>query len=238
MSIKGRSTLAGLARSVCAIAAAASAAGMFACDRSEAGLPQAERAPARPSPATSASSLRPAALRTRPLAQETAFAGVGAVGGASLPGPYTQTPSSGKASPSCVQGWITPARGSVRRKQALDMMRTRAGERFVVEEMRYFKGPEDAEVLNPRGEVERWYVKGHPQGRPEQRRRWLVRRAQLGSGIDATAPYESAGYGPKTWRRVGTPDPDLADPFQHPCGGDEAECMGLPREVLGCLDGT
>jgi hypothetical protein len=238
MSIKARSTLAWLARSACAGAAAASAASTWACERSAAGLPQLEQSPARPPPATSTFSLHPASLRTRPLAGEPAFAGAAAVSRASLPAPFTPTPSSGKASPSCVQGWITPARGSVLRKQALDMMRTRAGERFVVEHMRYFKGPEDAEVLNPHGEVERWYVKGYAQGSPGQRRRWLVRRAQLGSGVDATAAYDSAGYGPQTWRRVGTPDPDLADPFQQPCGGDKVQCMGLPREVLGCLDGT
>jgi hypothetical protein len=148
--------------------------------------------------------------------------------------------SGGAASPSCIHGWVTPPRGSALRKAALDMMRSNAREIFVVDEMRYFVGPEDVEVMNPRGEVERWYVKGHVQGNRERRARWLVRRAPLGSGVVAIAAYDSAGYGPGTWVRSGSPEPSVADPFLRPCASAPAEekCMGLPREVLGCLDGT
>ena len=35
--------------------------------------------------------------------------------------------------------------------------------------MRYFVGPEDAEVLNPQREVERWYVKAHSAANPKRR---------------------------------------------------------------------
>lgn len=119
-------------------------------------------------------------------------------------------------------------------------MRVRPGERFVVEEMRYFVGPEDAEVLGARGDVERWYVKASTETEPRRRQRWLVRRAKIGSGIDAIAPFESTGYGPGTWRRPDANDPALADPFERPCQGTKPgdRCMGLPREVLGCLAGT
>jgi hypothetical protein len=122
----------------------------------------------------------------------------------------------------------------------LDMMRVRPGERFVVEEMRYFVGPEDAEVVGARGDVERWYVKAYTETEPRRRHRWLVRRAAVGSGVDALAPYDSAGYGPGTWRRPDAADDSLADPFERPCQGTEPgqKCMGLPREVLGCLGGT
>jgi hypothetical protein len=139
-----------------------------------------------------------------------------------------------------VKGWLTPERGSPLRSAVLNMLRTRPGERFVVDEMRYFVGPEDADVLDRSGNVERWYVKAYSELEPRRRQRWLVRRAAVGSGIDAVAPYDSKGYGPSTWRRPDARDESVADPFQHPCGqaAPGEKCMGLPREVLGCLAGT
>jgi hypothetical protein len=148
--------------------------------------------------------------------------------------------SAGAPSPTCVKGWVTPERGSSLRSAVLNMLRTRPGERFVVEEMRYFVGPEDPDVIDPRGNVERWYVKAYSELEPRRRQRWLVRRAAIGSGVDAVAPYESKGYGPSVWRRPDTPDESLADPFERPCRDAQPgeRCMGLPREVLGCLAGT
>jgi len=148
--------------------------------------------------------------------------------------------STGAPSPGCVNGWKVPERGSALRGAVLDMMRVRPGERFVVEEMRYFVGPEDAEVVGPRGDVERWYVKASTESEPRRRQRWLVRRAAVGSGVDALAPFESVGYGPNTWRRPDAADVSLSDPFERPCQGSspDQKCMGLPREVLGCLAGT
>jgi hypothetical protein len=149
-------------------------------------------------------------------------------------------PTEGAPSPTCVKGWSSPPPGSPLRRAALDMMRSSPGERFVVTDIRYFVGPEDAEVLRPQGDVERWYVKGYSQTDPRRRQRWLVRRATVGRGVDAIAPYSSRGYGPNTWKRVGATEEGLSDPFQRPCDktrpGDK--CMGLPREVLGCLEGT
>ncbi len=147
---------------------------------------------------------------------------------------------SGAPSPSCVGGWITPPRGSPLRRVALNMMRTQFGQVFMIADMRYFVGPEDGDVMGQTGLVERWYVKGHLLNDPSYRRRWLIRRAKVGSGIDAVARYDSSGYGPNTWKRVGTQDARFLDPFVHPCGraAPDAKCMGLPREVLGCLDGT
>jgi hypothetical protein len=146
----------------------------------------------------------------------------------------------GPPSPGCVRGWLTPPRGSPLRKVAINAMRTKPGQLFMISDMRYFVGPEDADVINPSGNVERWYVKGHLLTDPAYRRRWLIRRAKLGSGIDAVAPYYSRGYGPNTWKRVGTQDARFTDPFVHPCdrAAPGAKCMGLPREVLGCLEGT
>jgi hypothetical protein len=120
------------------------------------------------------------------------------------------------------------------------MLRTAPDERFLVDEIRYFVGPEDADVVDREREVERWYVKARSEREPERKQRWLVRRAGPGSGVDAVAPYESRGYGPGTWLRSDAVDPSVADPFQRPCdlSPKDQRCMGLPREVLGCLSGT
>jgi hypothetical protein len=159
---------------------------------------------------------------------------------AAPPSSGEDAPALGAPSPTCVNGWSTPERGSALRGAVLDMMRVRPGERFVVQEMRYFVGPEDAEVLGSRGDVERWYVKAFTDTDPRRRLRWLVRRAPVGSGVDAIAPFESTGYGASTWRRPDAPDESLADPFERPCEGTQPgdKCTGLPREVLGCLSGT
>jgi hypothetical protein len=151
----------------------------------------------------------------------------------------SQAPTSGEPSPTCVRGWSAPQRGSDLRKVALDMIRADPNERFMVEEIRYFVGPEDAEVIGER-EVERWYVKAHGETSPGRRQRWLVRRAEVGRGVDAVAPYDSKGYGAGIWVRTDALEPGLADPFLYPCHLDrpEQKCMGLPREVLGCLKGT
>jgi hypothetical protein len=146
----------------------------------------------------------------------------------------------GSPSDTCVQGWVRPRAGSKLRKAALDMLREQRGERFVVIEMRYFVGPEDAEVIGPQREVERWYVKARSLADRSRHQRWLLRRAAVGSGIDAVAPFDSTGYGPGIWRRPDAVDESTADPFQHPCDVARAgaRCMGLPRAVLGCLQGT
>ena len=146
----------------------------------------------------------------------------------------------GAPSETCVHGWTSPPRGSPLRKAALDMMRERSSERFVVLDIRYFRGPEDAEVIGPPREVERWYIKARSVGRRARGQRWLVRRAAVGSGVDAVAPFDSTGYGPGIWRRPDALDESLSDPFQRPCDGARAgeKCMGLPRQVLGCLQGT
>ena len=146
----------------------------------------------------------------------------------------------GSPSDTCVQGWVRPRAGSKLRKAALDMLRQQRGERFVVLEMRYFVGPEDAEVIGPQRQVERWYVKARSLADRSRQQRWLLRRAAVGSGIDAVAPFDSTGYGPGTWTRPDAVDQSTADPFQHPCDLARAgpRCMGLPRAVLGCLQGT
>jgi hypothetical protein len=142
-------------------------------------------------------------------------------------------------SATCVQGWLTPERGTPLRKAPLDVIRSRPNDLFMVSELRYFRGPEDPDVVNtPEPVVERWYVKAYVSSRPHQRGRWLVRRTSAGLAVDAHASYTSHGFGPGVWTRSGVPR-KWADPFKHPCGqaGPDEPCVGLPREVLGCLAG-
>lgn len=65
---------------------------------------------------------------------------------------------------------------------------------FVIDEMRYCVGPEDTEVIEPRRDVERWYVRASLQNDPSFAGRWLVRRIDVGAGVQAVAPYESTGF--------------------------------------------
>jgi hypothetical protein len=147
----------------------------------------------------------------------------------------SEAPSAG-----CVRGFTRPEPGSELRRAALDMLRRKASEHFVVTEIRYFIGPEDAQVIEPRRDVERWYVKAYSDSDPKFRHRWLLRRVPQGQGVDAIAPYDSVGYAPKTWHTVD--DPLIDDPFENPCFGNKApagaQCSGLPAQVMGCLEGT
>ncbi len=138
--------------------------------------------------------------------------------------------------PRCVSGWVTPRRGTALRQAPLDEIRRRPGDRFLVSQMRYFVGPDDADVVSPEAEVERWYVKARVVGLPHSGARYLVRRSSSGTSIDAIAPYASAGFGPGIWERPDAPHESLADPFQVPCRkADQTRCTGLPYSLLGCL---
>ena len=115
-------------------------------------------------------------------------------------------------------------------------------------------GPEDADVIDPRPDVERWYVVGYAETDPSFRGRWLVRRTGVGFGLVAVAPYASTGFGSGVWEtcpdgcRIGRPlagqwcDSTCAEDFQaDPCTGvapgtwSPGDCRGLPPEVLGCF---
>jgi uncharacterized protein YraI len=166
---------------------------------------------------------------------------------------------SGPASASCSSGWTTPPPGSAEWTNVLAAIGvgvSTEADAFVVEEMRAFVGPEDADVVSPRPEVQRWYVAGYSETDPAYRGRWMVRSGGVGFGLAWTAPYDSAGFDSGIWETcpdgciVGPPlagewcDPGcLEDPFVAPCAGvspdawSPGDCSGLPPEALGCLDG-
>lgn len=212
---------------------------LAACSRNTTDIGEEPGAPTGATPQVAAAP-RPAARALSATAPDANAPSAVLATARALPSAGSDAPAVTAPSTTCVNGWSTPGRGSALRGAALDMMRVRPGERFVVEEMRYFVGPEDAEVLGASGDVERWYVKAFTETEPRRRLRWLVRRAPVGSGVDAVAPFDSTGYGASTWRRPDAPDESLADPFARQCQGTRPgdKCTGLPREVLGCLAGT
>lgn len=167
---------------------------------------------------------------------------------------------SGPPSPTCINGWITPAPGTALWEDGLRYIGVSATGPvdpfdFVVDVMRYCVGPEDANIHAPRPEVERWYIEGYSEIDPAYRSRFIARRINVGAGLAWVAPYGSTGFGPGLWEgcvdpcRIGNVagnfcDPGcVEDPFFHPCTGIipgswvPGECWGLPPEVLGCLSG-
>lgn len=138
----------------------------------------------------------------------------------------------GEVTESCVNGWTTPAPGTSLRTAALDLMRRDMSltpdDLFIVDEMRYFVGPEDVATIAPRRGVERWYVKGYLESDPTLAGRWLVRRVvgnESIAGVGAVAPYDTTGYEPGAWFSfVGESDSASAYP------GLPGAWWGVPEE--------
>lgn len=126
---------------------------------------------------------------------------------------------------------------------------------FVIEGVRHFAGPEDANVVAPRPTVERWYVVGYAETDPGFRGRWLFRRTTAGFGLAAVAPYGSTGFGEGIWEtcvdtcQTGRPlagewcDPACVEDYIfRSCEGiapgtwAPGDCAGPPPEVLGCVE--
>ncbi len=165
---------------------------------------------------------------------------------------------SGAATATCVTGWFTPSPGSALRTFPLDMIRAHlglgSGDLFIVNEMRYFDGPEDVEMISPRRNVERWYVDAYQQDDPAIAGRWIVRRIDIGEGVAYEAPAGTTGFATGTWWAL---DGGGFDPFTPECTVDngpfcmcdwdvdgcdcadtsQPACTGPPPEVMGCLDG-
>jgi uncharacterized protein YraI len=164
-------------------------------------------------------------------------------------------------SAACTDGWTALTFSDLHLHEALELIGVGGVsseidlDAFVVEEARYFTGPEDANVVSPRPSVERWYVVGYAETDPSFRGRWLVRRSGTGVGLVAVAPHDSSGFGPGVWEtcvdtcQTGRP---LAGEWCNPacvedyifrsCEGiapgawSPGDCAGPPPEVLGCLE--
>lgn len=169
-------------------------------------------------------------------------------------GPSTSSPSA-----ECVDGWITPEPGTELRTAPLDALRAwyNVSGPFVVDEMRYFEGPQDPAILLPEYAFMRhWYVKASRQSDPDFRARWLlVAPPDMLPGLDAVAPFDSTGLEPGDWvsffgesdqffEMPGLPGFYYGIPFDFvtgvvvDTGEPDGGPFGLPPENRGCLEGT
>jgi hypothetical protein len=109
--------------------------------------------------------------------------------------------------------WNRPEVGTQARSAPLDAIRSHMGwtDRFVVDEMRSWTGPDGSW---------RWYVKAHQERDPSRRGRWLVRQQDDGQRqVQATASFTTKGYAAADW---------------HPTPGQRPDPTGL----ASCLAGT
>jgi hypothetical protein len=112
----------------------------------------------------------------------------------------------------CPGGFSRPEVGTPTRTAPLAAIRAYMGwsDRFVVEEMRTWRGPDG---------LRRWYVKAHQESDPSRRGRWLVGEQKDGQRLVlASAAFTTRGYMARDWRVA---------------AGQDA-----PTGVAGCLAGT
>jgi hypothetical protein len=160
----------------------------------------------------------------------------------------------GPAAVDCVNGWVTPKRGSDRYEEPLRVIRRVTGVpgRLVVVDMRTFEGPESPP--SDKGyllDVRRWYVKVFAQEDLAFQGRFLVESRVFGTGLVAVAPYDTNGFRSPDWVgfQFDTGDPEARSyaglpgawagvPYDFVDGGAGLEIPGLPDEVVGCLSAT
>lgn len=215
---------------------AVSAALLAGCDQGSAGLATdaADRSPEATGTFTPSASV--AASPTRPLQPDRP--------------PRTR----GAVSPTCVEGWRTPAAGTSQFTDPLGIVRRSApvdGE-FVVVDMRYFSGPESPP--SDKGyilEIDRWYIKLFVESDWTYAGRFIVEARRFGRGVAAVAPYGTRGFrspdwtgfqwesaDPKARSYPGLPGRWSGQPYDFVGGGGGLDIPGLPAEVRGCLAGT
>ena len=154
---------------------------------------------------------------------------------------YQVGATSGDPAPACVEGWRAPGAGDPLRGEGLDLLRISVGtaEQFVVEDIRYFTGPDG---------VERWYVEARMQTAPGFRGRFLIERRGESGGVVAVAPPSTSGWESPDWAGFEgegelTAYPDLPGQwagtrFDFVTGTGGPGVPGLPAEVAGCVADT
>jgi hypothetical protein len=166
--------------------------------------------------------------------------------------PQDPLPTTGEASETCVNGWMSPSVDSALFRKPLHVLRRTMhvpGEPHVVE-MRYFTGPEsppsDKGYL---AVVERWYVKLYTENDLRFQGRFLIESRDFGDGVAAVAPYDTGGFRSPDWSGFQW-DGGVSEPRAYPGlpgvwegtrydfvrGGAGLDIPGLPAEVRGCLD--
>ena len=121
---------------------------------------------------------------------------------------------------------------------------------LLVDDMRYFIGPDPDWILEPRFEaVEHWYIKATLSTDPTYRARWLVeKRDEQRLGVSAVAPYDTTGYESPDWSGFvgdGIPRPIEGLPglwggiqYDFVTGEGDSGFPGLDESLAECLTGT
>jgi hypothetical protein len=172
--------------------------------------------------------------------------------------PHKPPPTSGKPSPTCKGGWVTPAEGSPDATDPLGIIRRTTGEdaAFEVVDMRLFVGPESPPSVGEGAkgylqDIRRWYVKLYAPDDLSFQGRFLVEQRVFGRGLAAVAPYDSRGFRSPDWfgfqfesastepvSYPGLPGEWTGTAYDFVTGGEGLDLPGLPEAVAGCLDGT
>jgi hypothetical protein len=161
----------------------------------------------------------------------------------------TASAGPGDPAPDCVEGWSAPAADTELYEEALDLIRGQMGieGEFVVDDMRYFLGPDVPWIVEPHFDVvRRWYVKASLLDDPDFRGRWLLEyRDEDRRGISAVAPYNTGGYQSPDWRGFAGDGPPRTIPglpgtwpgieYDFVTGEGDTGNRGLPAEVEGCM---
>jgi hypothetical protein len=167
-----------------------------------------------------------------------------------------QPRTSGPKTSSCINGWITPAPGSLLSNEPLRIISETEHVKgpLVVADMRYFVGGESPPPSPPKGylsAIKRWYVKAYAKRDPAFQGRFLVESRVFGSGLSAVAPWNTKGFRSPDWKGF---QYDSAHPAQRPVaglpgewsgieydfvkGGEGLDLPGLPSTLAGCMAGT
>jgi hypothetical protein len=168
--------------------------------------------------------------------------------------PDRAPPARGASSSTCVDGWVTPPRGSHLFTDPLGIIRRQVpvdGD-FRVVDLRMFTGPEaPPSTQGYLLEVRRWYIKLFVPSDLAYQGRFLVEERVFGRGLVAVAPYDTKGFRSPDWsgfqydagdtsRRPypGLPGEWSGVRYDFVKGGAGLTIPGLPPEVRGCLAGT
>jgi len=121
---------------------------------------------------------------------------------------------------------------------------------LVVDDIRYFTGPDPDNILEPRYEnLERWYIKAHLSTDPTYRGRWLLeKRTSTVLGVSAVAPWDTTGWQSPDWsgfegdglpRAIeGLPGEWGGIQYDFVTGEGDGGFPGLPSSQVECLAGT
>ncbi|MDQ1713317.1 MAG: hypothetical protein QOE45_2767 [Frankiaceae bacterium] len=143
----------------------------------------------------------------------------------------------------CVNGWKEPAQGTALRTKPLDLLRETQGftGSFQVVDLRYFTGPDDANLAadSKQPSVERWYGKVVYLPDPSFKLRFIAVRRGVGEGIVAVANYGTKNFAGHDWygfdgeggksKYPTVPGLWPGQPIDYTAAHE------LPDEVIGCL---